>query len=179
MSHVTRNVLATGMLITMRHVTLSVTIDRAEREERAERAERDLGIGQVNGVMIFHARPWKQNWSHVCVQEGGHIPHMREENKCLQAWDVYETRQESSQCIFEAEWVFNSSCPVRMWRKTTFISLVCPRKDGTIFLPVYTRRHSESTKTLNGLDTGLVCKRHWYNHHICVCMYHDRTGTSL
>jgi len=54
MSHVTRSILATGMLITMRHVTPSVTIDRAEREEKAER---DLGIGQVNGVMIFHARP--------------------------------------------------------------------------------------------------------------------------
>ena len=56
-SHVTRNVLATGMLITMRHVTHSVTIDRAEREDRVEKAQRDLGIGQVNGVMIFHARP--------------------------------------------------------------------------------------------------------------------------
>jgi len=57
MSHVTRSVLATGMLITMRHVTHSATIQRAEREEREEREERDLGIGQVNGVMIFHARP--------------------------------------------------------------------------------------------------------------------------
>jgi len=39
------------------------TEDRAQREERADRqkrkvegAERDMGIVQVNGVMIIHAR---------------------------------------------------------------------------------------------------------------------------
>ena len=40
-------------------------VERAERAERSERVERDLGNEQVNGVMLFHARPLKSNLSQL------------------------------------------------------------------------------------------------------------------
>jgi len=58
----------------------------------------------------------------------GHIPHMREQNKYLEGWDVCKTLHEFSHLIFQGKWVYREG---EREREVTDSVCVCGRERET------------------------------------------------